>query len=67
MTQFVTPSPTYQPQNEAQFRAQVQREDARNLKTDVAVPSFLMLDDDGVTVYRISLVSGVLTSTVVPA
>lgn len=62
---FVPPSPGYNVQNESQFRRQAQEADQSNLKRDVAIPSFLMLNDDG-SVYEITLVAGVLTATAVP-
>lgn len=62
---YVPPSPSYNVQNEGQYRRQAQEADASNLKRDVAINSFLMVNDDG-SIYEITLVAGVLTATAVP-
>lgn len=61
----VVPSPQYDSNNEAQFRAQVRAADIQNLKSDVAITSFTMIDQDDQQPYRVTLESGVLVFTLV--
>lgn len=61
---MIRPSPQYNVQNEALFRQDAEQRDLFNVKTNRAVSSFLMLNDDG-SPYEITLVAGVLTATAV--
>lgn len=61
----VVPSPQYDANNEAQFRSQVRAADIQNLKSDVAITSFIMIDQDDQQPYRVTLESGVLVFTLV--
>jgi hypothetical protein len=45
----IQPSLAYDANNEAQFRSQVRQEDAKALKTDQAITSFIVADDTGAT------------------
>lgn len=58
----IQPAPNYDANNEAQFRTQVREEDRRNMKKDEALPYLTMSNDDG-TLWRVYLISGVLTPT----
>lgn len=61
----VVPSPAYDANNEAQFRAQVRAADIQNVKSDVAITSLIMIDQDDQQPYRVTLESGVLVFTLV--
>ena len=60
------PGQSYDYNNEAQFRTQVQQADGLNVKKNEAVDSLLMIDQTDGAPYRVTLVSGVLTVTAVP-
>lgn len=62
----VVPTPSYDEQNEAQFRRIVQEDSRHTLKDNQGFPSFIMLDSVDGQAYLITLVSGVLTPTVIP-
>lgn len=61
----IQPTGVYDASNESQFRTQVLLEDGRNLKNNVPIQSFIMIDEADGQPYRVSLNAGVLTFTVV--
>lgn len=63
MIPFAAPGPSYDANNESQFRAAVRQADGKNLKSDVAIQSFIMIDQDDQKPYRVTLESGVLVFT----
>ena len=62
---MIQPGPTYSYENEARFRADETARDLRTVKTDVAVGSFLLRQESDGAVYRVEIVGGVLTPTLV--
>ena len=61
----IQPLPSYDANNESQFRSQVRQNDLSTIKKDEAAPYITLLNDDGEPM-RVSLVGGVLTVTVIP-
>lgn len=61
----ITPSASYDPNNEAQFRTQVRQADISNLKNDQPTASFIMTDETDGAPYRVTLVSGALVFTAI--
>ena len=62
---MIQPGPTYSYENEARFRADEAARDLRTVKTDVAVGSFLIRQESNGAIYRIEVVGGALTATLV--
>lgn len=60
----IQPLPTYDANNEAQFRTQLRQNDLATIKKDEAAPYITLLNDDGAPM-RVSLVAGVLTVTAI--
>lgn len=64
---MIAPSPSYDPNNEAQFRSQLEQDQLKTVRSDRAVPSILMLGDETPPkVYRVSIVAGALTAVALP-
>lgn len=61
----IQPSPSYDFNNEAQFRTQVRQADLSSVKKDEAVESMLWIDQTDGSPYRVTLVSGVFVFTAV--
>jgi hypothetical protein len=64
MMRLIPPMQGYDRENEAAFRDEARRADGENMKPLVAVPSFIMLNQNGEP-YRITLVGSTLTVTAV--
>ena len=56
------PSPTYSVQNESIYRADMDKRDGENVKTTRAAPYVLLIDETDQSVWRVSIVSGVVTA-----
>lgn len=56
------PSPTYSVQNEAIYRADMEQRDGQNVKTTRAAPFVLLIDETDQSVWRVSIVGGVVTA-----
>jgi len=61
----IQPGPSYDMNNEAQFRSAVRQNDIQAVKTNEAIQSFIMIDQDDGQPYRLTLESGVLVPTLV--
>lgn len=61
----IQPSPSYDANNEAQFRTQVRQADNASVKRDEAIDSLLWIDQTDGASYRVTLEAGVFVFTAV--
>lgn len=60
---MINPSPSYDANNEAQFRREMYQRDVFAVSTDKAAPFVLLIDEDTQEVTKVTVKSGVLTVT----